>query len=46
MAYMSEEIESRSLELAMGLYVSGTAFGGMAGRLLTGARRNIRRSAS
>ncbi len=36
MTYLSEEIESRSLGLAMGLYVSGTAFGGMAGRLLTG----------
>jgi MFS transporter, YNFM family, putative membrane transport protein len=35
MTYLSEEIESRSLGFAMGLYVSGTAFGGMTGRLLT-----------
>lgn len=34
MAYLAEEIEPPGLGLAMGLYVSGTAFGGMAGRVL------------
>ena len=36
MAYLAEEIDPRGLGLAMGLYVGGTAFGGMAGRVLTG----------
>jgi len=36
MAYLSEEMHPRSLGLAMGLYVVGTALGGMAGRLVTG----------
>lgn len=33
MAYLSEEIHPRALGFAMGLYVGGTAFGGMAGRV-------------
>lgn len=36
MAYVSEEMEPRDLGAAMGLYVAGTAFGGMAGRIGTG----------
>lgn len=36
MAYMSEEMDSRAAGLAMGLYVGGTALGGMTGRLLGG----------
>ncbi|MDR2450847.1 MAG: MFS transporter [Candidatus Accumulibacter sp.] len=32
-AYLSEEIEPASLGRAMGLYVAGTAFGGMMGRI-------------
>jgi YNFM family putative membrane transporter len=36
MAYLSEEIEPKSLGTAMGLYVGGTAFGGMSGRLISG----------
>ncbi len=36
MAYLAEEIHPSGLGLAMGLYVGGTAIGGMAGRLLTG----------
>ena len=36
MAYLAEETEPEGLGLAMGLYVSGTAFGGMAGRVITG----------
>jgi YNFM family putative membrane transporter len=34
MAYVGEEIDARAVGLVMGIYVSGTAFGGMAGRLL------------
>ncbi len=36
MAYLGEEFEPLSLGAAMGLYVAGTAIGGMCGRLLTG----------
>jgi len=35
MAYLSEEIAPESLGLSMGLYISGSAFGGMLGRVLT-----------
>ncbi len=35
MAYLSEEIEGRSLGLSIGLYVGGTALGGMAGRVVS-----------
>lgn len=33
MAYLAEEMHPKGLGLAMGLYVSGTAFGGMIGRV-------------
>ena len=33
MAYLADEIHPRGLGLAMGLYVGGTAFGGMVGRI-------------
>ncbi len=36
MAYLAEEIHPRGLGLAMGLYISGSAFGGMAGRVGVG----------
>jgi YNFM family putative membrane transporter len=36
MAYLAEEIEPKGLGKAMGLYVSGTAFGGMTGRVAVG----------
>jgi len=36
MAYLAEEIHPKGLGLTMGLYVGGTAFGGMAGRVLSG----------
>lgn len=36
LAYLADEIDSRNLGLSVGLYVSGTAFGGMAGRVGTG----------
>ncbi len=35
MAYLFEEIDPKGLGLSMGLYVGGTAFGGMAGRIGT-----------
>jgi YNFM family putative membrane transporter len=35
-AYLAEEIEPSALGRAMGLYVSGTAVGGMCGRVITG----------
>jgi MFS transporter, YNFM family, putative membrane transport protein len=37
MAYLAEEVHPEGLGLAMGLYVGGTAIGGMAGRVITGA---------
>lgn len=36
MTYLAEETEPRGLGFAMGLYVGGTAFGGMVGRVGTG----------
>lgn len=36
MAYVGEEFEPESLPAAMGLYIGGTALGGMLGRLLFG----------
>jgi len=35
MAYLSDEIEGSSLGLSMGMYISGSAFGGMSGRGLS-----------
>lgn len=34
MAYLGEEIEPSSLGLSMGLYIAGSAFGGMTGRIV------------
>ncbi|GAB3437698.1 MFS transporter [Insolitispirillum peregrinum] len=36
MAYLAEEISPKGLAQAMGLYVTGNAFGGMSGRVITG----------
>lgn len=36
MAYLGEEINPKSLGLAMGLYISGNSVGGMAGRIISG----------
>ncbi|MFV3129488.1 MFS transporter [Niveispirillum sp. KHB5.9] len=36
MAYLGEEMHPAALDRAMGLYVAGSAMGGMAGRLVTG----------
>ncbi|ANC46059.1 MFS transporter [Pandoraea pnomenusa] len=35
MAYLSEEIDQRSLGMSMGLYIGGNILGGMAGRVLS-----------
>lgn len=35
MAYVSEEVDARSAGVTMGLYIGGTAVGGMSGRALT-----------
>jgi YNFM family putative membrane transporter len=37
MAYLAEEIEARSLGYAMGLFIAGSAVGGMLGRVVTAA---------
>jgi YNFM family putative membrane transporter len=36
MAYLSEEMDSTAIGLAMGLYIGGSAVGGMSGRLIVG----------
>lgn len=36
MAYLSEEMRAGDLGLAMGLYIGGSAFGGMSGRVIAG----------
>ncbi|CAG4906928.1 MFS transporter [Paraburkholderia gardini] len=41
MAYLAEEVHPEGLGLAMGLYVGGTAIGGMAGRVITGVVANL-----
>lgn len=37
MVYLAEEMDPDALGFSMGLYIGGTALGGMAGRLLSGA---------
>ncbi len=36
MAYVSEEVDTKSIGLAMGLFIGGNAVGGMAGRIISG----------
>jgi YNFM family putative membrane transporter len=36
MAYLSEEMDASAVGLAMGLYIGGSAIGGMSGRLIVG----------
>lgn len=36
MTYLSEEMDAESIGLGMGLYISGSAIGGMGGRIVTG----------
>ena len=41
MAYLSEEMDPSSIGLAMGLYVGGTAVGGMSGRFIIGVLTDL-----
>lgn len=41
MAYIGEEFDPASLPVAMGLYIGGTALGGLLGRLLTGVLADL-----
>ena len=41
MAYVSEEVDPKSIGLAMGLFIGGNAIGGMAGRLVTGVLTDL-----
>jgi MFS transporter, YNFM family, putative membrane transport protein len=41
MTYLAEEVHPEGLGFAMGLYVGGTALGGMAGRVLTGIAADL-----
>ncbi|MDN4493300.1 MFS transporter [Ureibacillus aquaedulcis] len=36
MAYLGEEVDSKSLGVAMGLYISGNSIGGLSGRIIMG----------
>lgn len=41
MAYLAEEVHPTGLGTAMGLYVGGTAIGGMSGRVITGVLTDL-----
>jgi YNFM family putative membrane transporter len=41
MAYMSEELDAHALGLATGLYIAGSALGGMVGRLAAGVLADV-----
>lgn len=41
MAYLGEEMDSSSLGIAMGLYISGNSVGGLAGRILMGTMTDL-----
>jgi YNFM family putative membrane transporter len=41
MAYLSEEMDHKSVGLAMGLYIGGSGLGGMTGRFVTGYLTDI-----
>ena len=44
MAYLAEEVHPRDLGAAMGLYIAGNAYGGMAGRVIIGFLLDATRS--
>ena len=44
MAYLAEEVDPSDLGAAMGLYIAGNAYGGMAGRVLTGVLIDVTHS--
>lgn len=41
MAYVSEEVDTGSVGLAMGLFIGGNAIGGLAGRVITGVLTDL-----
>ncbi|MFF2755515.1 MFS transporter [Psychrobacillus sp. NPDC058041] len=41
MAYLGEEVEPKSLGIAMGLYISGNSVGGLAGRIIMGTMTDL-----
>ena len=41
MAYLGEEVEPKSLGVAMGLYISGNSVGGLAGRIIMGTMTDL-----
>ena len=41
MAYLAEEIDPKGLGMAMGIYISGTAIGGLSGRVVIGFLTDI-----
>jgi YNFM family putative membrane transporter len=41
MAYVAEEVDAASVGSAMGLYIAGTAIGGMVGRILAGVLADL-----
>ncbi|MBZ6077541.1 MFS transporter [Microvirga puerhi] len=41
MAYVSEEVDTKSIGLAMGLFIGGNAIGGLAGRVVTGVLTDL-----
>lgn len=45
MAYLAEEVHPHDLGAAMGLYIAGNAYGGLAGRVLTGILVDVTDSA-
>ncbi|MFP3415878.1 MFS transporter, partial [Bacillus sp. SIMBA_074] len=41
MAYLGEEMEPRSLGVAMGLYISGNSLGAVCGRIISGTLTDL-----
>lgn len=41
MAYLGEEVDQKSLGVAMGLYISGNSVGGLAGRVIMGTMTDL-----
>ncbi|WP_318503316.1 MFS transporter [Bacillus sp. T3] len=41
MAYLGEEMDPKSIGIAMGLYISGNSFGGLAGRIIMGTMTDL-----
>ncbi|KGR74600.1 MFS transporter [Ureibacillus sinduriensis] len=41
MAYLGEEVDPKSLGIAMGLYISGNSIGGLSGRIIMGTMNDL-----